>query len=210
MTLNLRRGRYNGTVKDATWSSAVSTPLSDIRLPLHLRSRVTSYVFAPNPFILLHKPVDKMTPASKVDVELVFDKDMPTCVEVMSKAFGHDAPFVDIYFPNHDTPAGQGQASKRLTTWKQGAESSTFLKAVTRAKDGGQEEIIGFAIWTLMTEAPPSELAKVENVEEVWPDKNDREFMTRLWSEYVIPRTQSIKDSDGKGIYGMWHPMVSE
>lgn len=152
--------------------------------------------------------MDKMAPGSRVDVALVSDEDMPKCVEVMSKAFGHDAPFVDIYFPNHDTPDGQAQASKRLTTWKQGSESSTFLKAVLRAEAGGQENIIGLAIWTLMKEAPPSELAKVENVEEVWPDKDDREFMTRLWREYVIPRTQSIENSDGKGIYGIWHPML--
>lgn len=151
-----------------------------------------------------------MAPASKVDVALASDEDMPACVEVMSKAFGHDAPFVDIYYPNHDTPVGQAQASKRLTTWKQSSESSTFLKAVARAEDGGQEEIIGLAIWTLMKDAPPPELAKAENVEEVWPDKDDREFMTRLWREYVIPRTQSIKDSGGKGVYGAWRPKILE
>lgn len=143
-----------------------------------------------------------MAPTSRVDVALVSDGDIPTFVEVMSKAFGHDAPFVDIYFPNHDTPAGQAQLSKRFRAWKQSSEGSTFLKAVTRTGEGHREKLIGLAIWTLMKEAPPSELAKAENVEEVWPNADDREFMTRLWKEYVIPRTQSIKSSDGKGIYG--------
>lgn len=149
-----------------------------------------------------------MAPVSKVDAVLVSDEEMPTCVEVLSKSFGHDAPFIDIYFPNHDTPSGQAQASKRLVDWKRGSESSTFLKAIARADDGSQEHIIGIAIWTFMKEAPPAELSEAENVEEVWPDEDDREFMTRLWREYVIPRTQTIKDSGGKGVYGMWKSMI--
>lgn len=149
-----------------------------------------------------------MGPVSKVDVALVSDGEMPACIEVVSKAFGHDAPFIDIYFPNHDTPSGQAQASKRLEAWRRGSESSTFLKAITRADDGSQEHIIGIAIWTFMKEAPPAELSEAENVEEVWPDEGDREFMTRLWREYVIPRTQTIKDSGGKGVYGMWKSMI--
>lgn len=141
-----------------------------------------------------------MAPVSKVDVALVSNEEIPTCVEVVSKAFGHDAPFIDIYFPNHDTPSGQAQASKRLVAWNDSG-SSTFLKAIARADDGSQEYIIGIAIWTFMKEAPPAELSEAEDVEEFWPDEDDREFMTRLWREYVIPRTQTIKDSGGKGVY---------
>lgn len=148
-----------------------------------------------------------MAPVSKVDVALVSNEEIPTCVEVVSKAFGHDAPFIDIYFPNHDTPSGQAQASKRLVAWNDSG-SSTFLKAIARADDGSQEYIIGIAIWTFMKEAPPAELSEAEDVEEFWPDEDDREFMTRLWREYVIPRTQTIKDSGGKGVYGMWKSMI--
>lgn len=146
-----------------------------------------------------------MTPAGSVDVALLSDEEIPTCFQVLSKSFGHDAPFVDVYFPVHDTLSGQEQGSKRLTVWKQTSEDSTFLKAVTRTGHGDQERIVGFAIWTYMKEAPPAELTKAENVEEVWPDGNDREFMTRLWRSYVIPRTQVIEESCGKGVYGKWH-----
>lgn len=149
-----------------------------------------------------------MGPVSKVDVALVSDAEIPACVEVISKAFGHDAPFVDIYFPNHDTPSGQAQASRRLIAWKQGSESSTFLKAIATTDGGNQENIIGLAVWTFMREAPPAELSQAENVEEVWPDADDREFMTRLWREYVIPRTETINDSGGKGVYGMRNPIT--
>lgn len=143
-----------------------------------------------------------MVSQGKIDVTLLSDEDIPTCFQVLSKSFGHNAPFVDIYFPNHDTPSGQAQGSKRLTAWKQSPDGSIFLKAAKRSGDGGQEQIVGLAIWTFMKEAPPAELEKAENVEEVWPDKDDREYMTRLWREYVIPRTQTINESDGKGVYG--------
>lgn len=139
---------------------------------------------------------------NKIDVALISDAEMPAVAEVLSKSFGHTAPFVDIYFPNHDTPSGQAQASKRLSAWNQGSEASVFLKATTQAADGGQEHIVGLAVWTFMKEAPPSELSKVENVEEVWPDKDDREFVTRMWREYVIPRSRTINDAGGKGVYG--------
>ncbi|KAI1500366.1 hypothetical protein F5X99DRAFT_386271 [Biscogniauxia marginata] len=142
-----------------------------------------------------------MTPSDKVDVALLSDEDIPACFQVLSKSFGHDAPFVDIYFPDHETSLGQAQGSKRLAVWKQSSDKSIFLKAVTRAGQGGQERIIGVAIWTYMKEAPPAEIDKVEDVEKVWPDEGDREFMARLWREYVIPRTQAINDSRGRGVY---------
>jgi len=129
------------------------------------------------------------------------DDDIPASFQVLSKSFGHDAPFVDIYFPAHDTPAGQAQGSKRLQAWKHGAPNSTFLKAVTKTGPC-QDRLIGIAIWTHMDEAPPAELEKVEDVEEVWPDEKDREFMTRLWREYVVPRSEAIEGSKGRGVYG--------
>ena len=141
-------------------------------------------------------------PTDKVRVALLADEEVPISHQVISKGFGHNAPFFDYYFPDPDTPSGQELGSKRLTAWKQTSKDSTFLKAVTEPGQGEQERIIGLGIWTYMTEPPPVELDKVENVEEVWPDKDDREFMTRLWRDYVVPRTQAINDAGGKGVYG--------
>ncbi|KAI1335304.1 hypothetical protein F5Y15DRAFT_398179 [Xylariaceae sp. FL0016] len=142
-----------------------------------------------------------MDPSSRASVALLSDDEIPASFEVLSKAFGHDAPFVDIYFPAHDTPTGQAQGAKRLVAWKQSGGASTFIKAVVGDGRGGPERIVGLAIWTHMKEPPPAELEKAENVEEVWPDKNDRGFMTRLWKEYVIPRTEAVVNSEGKGVY---------
>jgi hypothetical protein len=143
-----------------------------------------------------------MTQAGKVTVSLLDDADVPPSFEVVSKSFGHDAPFIDVYFPDHDTPSGRIKGSKRLSVWKQASKASTFLKAVTQAGEGNKDQVIGIAVWTPMKEAPSAKLEEVENVEEVWPDKEDREFASRLWREYVIPRTEAINDSQGKGVYG--------
>jgi hypothetical protein len=138
--------------------------------------------------------------ARKLSVALLSDEDIPASFQLMSKSFGHDAPFIDIYFPAHDTPAGQEKGSKRLAAWKQSSPDSTFLKAV-HPDQNDQQRIIGFAVWTYMQEPPPAELHKVEDVNEVWPDEQDREFMTRIWKAYVTPRSKAIEESRG-GVYG--------
>lgn len=144
-----------------------------------------------------------MSLTNHADVALVGTEDMATCFEVVSKSFGHDAPFMDIYFPNHDTPSGQLQGSNRLTAWRRSTENSVFLKAVTSIEGdpANKQRIMGFAIWTHMKDIPPQKLENAENVEEIWPDVNDRKFMAAMWEEYVKPRTQAVRDSHGKGVY---------
>lgn len=144
-----------------------------------------------------------MEPGNRVSISLVSDEEIPVCFEVLSKSFGHDAPFVDIYFPEHDTPLGRERGSKRLLAWKKGDEKSTFLKAtIARAGPGDDEQIVGLAVWTHMVEPPPADISEAENVDEVWPDRDDREFMSRLWRSYVTPRSRAVENSGGKGVYG--------
>jgi hypothetical protein len=150
-----------------------------------------------------------------VQVAPLDDKDIPICFQILSESFGHDAPFVDIYFPAHDTQRGQEQGSNRLTVWKHSSPASVFLKAVVSGSGGsvvGSEKIVGFAIWTLMTDIPPQTLEEAERVEVVWPDIEDRKFMSCLWSDYVKPRTQAVKSSAGKGAYGKytWFLAISD
>src|SRR5205814_1775487 len=114
------------------------------------------------PYPRLHSDLT-MSSSDNISIALLSDDDIPTCAELLSKSFGHDAPFVDIYFPDHDTPLGQASLSKRLTLWKRSSPESTFLKSVTRSSEGGDEVIAGFGIWTLMKEPPPAELEKAEN-----------------------------------------------
>ncbi|KAF2726664.1 hypothetical protein EJ04DRAFT_530078 [Polyplosphaeria fusca] len=137
-----------------------------------------------------------------ISISQLSDDEMPTAFTVVSKSFGHDAPFIDNFFPLHDTPSGQMQGTKRLASWKNSSPSSTFLKAELSAGNeaGGGGTIVGIAVWTLMDEAPPTELSQVadtETLDGVWPDGSDREFMARLWKKYVVPRTQAIAESGG-------------
>ncbi|KAI1178409.1 hypothetical protein F4777DRAFT_537602 [Nemania sp. FL0916] len=144
-----------------------------------------------------------MNANNDIYVSLIADEEIDSCFKILSKSFGHDAPFVDIYFPNHDTANGQIQGSNRLTAWKHASQDSTFLKAVTSVPGvpGDEQRIIGFAVWTHMKEIPPQKLEDAEDAEEVWPDPSDRKFMAGLWQDYVKSRTQAVTNSHGKGIY---------
>jgi hypothetical protein len=166
-------------------------------------------------------------PKPKVTINPLTSNEIPACFRLLSKSFGHDAPFVDMYFPAHDTAAGQVAGCKRLLAWERGTPESVFLKATIAASAGESEsergsgsgsgnagagagetgtvsveKIIGFAVWTLMKEPPPEVLEEVENVMEVWPDEEGRAFMAQLWRSYVQLRSKAIRDSSGKGVYG--------
>lgn len=154
-----------------------------------------------------------MATQPNLEIALCSDADIPTCFQVLSRGFGHDAPFLDAHFPNHDTEFGQAQGIKRLLAWKKASEgSSFFLKAV--ARDSVQQErdrgtISGFAIWTHMKTPPSPNIEDIENVAEVWPNAHDAEFMRRMWREYVVPRSEAVMESNGAGIYGKFSNVLA-
>lgn len=137
-----------------------------------------------------------------VSIGLCSDEDLPACFSAMAKGFDHDAPFFDIYYPGHDTPVGQSRGSERLLAWKKAAPESTFLKAILRSAPEDPDKVIGFAVWTLMKEPPSPDLDELEDINNVWPDASDAEYMRRLWRKYVIPRSNVVASSKGAGIYG--------
>ena len=162
-------------------------------------------------------PPEKKTSPTVHVAHLADDEDVAASFAVLSASFGHDAPFVDAYYPLHDTAAGRAQGAARLAAWRlASAAKSAFLKAVlvpggggADGNDGGggegerREKIVGFAIWTLMREPPSPDLRDAEpHPEAVWPDPSDREFVRRLWREYVVPRSRAVEAAGGKGVYG--------
>lgn len=120
----------------------------------------------------------------------------------MAKGFDHDSPFFDIYYPGHDTEIGQLAGSRRLLAWKKAASESSFLKATLNSTPESPNKIIGFAVWTLMEEVPSANIDELDDVNDVWPDAGDAEYIRRLWRKYVIPRSDVVASSDGAGIYG--------
>lgn len=137
------------------------------------------------------------TTKTPISIHPAGDADIPALFSVMSRSFGPDAPFVNIYFPRHDS-TGADQGTARLRKWKTSSPESHFLKAVHEG------EAVGLAVWTLMREVPPSEIADVEDVAGVWPDEGDAEFMARLWRAYVGPRSGAVRAAErrGEGVWG--------
>ena len=135
---------------------------------------------------------------------------------VIDAAFGNRAPFVNIFFPNHDTPAGHEQGTRRLTAWQKSDGNAHFLRAVATPDYPGtppNEGVLAHAIWTFTDEPPPSDLGKVEDVEKVWGAlgqgderraEEEMQFMRQIWSQYVVPRSEAVQDGNGKGCWGMF------
>ena len=127
--------------------------------------------------------------------------DLDSCFAIISAAFQHRAPFVDVLFPNHDTPQGAEQGVIRLKSWQDSDPNAHFIRAASSNGD-----TVGFAVWTFMHEPPPADLAKVEDMEAVWgklPNgEAEKEFARQLWRWYVIPRSDAVKASGEKGVYG--------
>lgn len=160
------------------------------RQDFDLQPSLLKYVFTPL------RRNEQMATTPHIKIAKCTDDDIPECFAVMSHGFGHDAPFLDAYFPDHDTPEGSKTGTARLLAWKQGEPESTFLKATLGDK------IIGIAVWSYIKEAPSADLTQYENVQAVWPNEDDLEHMMQMWSSYVISRANAIKEGGSSGIYG--------
>ena len=134
--------------------------------------------------------------ASKVDPNINIaacnEADIPQCMEVISAAFAHDAPFVDIFFPNHDT-TGRQQATERLREWFTSDPHARFIKA---EKNG---RILGLAIWTHMLSSKnptPEDVKEFEDVDAIWgaigEGDAEKRFVEQTWYSFVQPRRKAL------------------
>ncbi|KAI1325620.1 hypothetical protein F5Y16DRAFT_422699 [Xylariaceae sp. FL0255] len=69
---------------------------------------------------------------------------------------------------------------------------------VVSTDDDGEKSI---AVRTLMNDIFSAALEAAEDVEEFWPDKSDRELMTRLWRDYEKSTMKAVVDSRGSDVY---------
>ncbi|KAF2239993.1 acyl-CoA N-acyltransferase [Viridothelium virens] len=137
-----------------------------------------------------------------INIAACTEVDIPQCMEIISAAFQHNAPFVDIYFPNHDT-TGRAQALERLHNWFTSDPDAQFLKA---EKNG---RVLGFAVWThtLSSKNPsPNDLKDAEDVDAVWgrlgeDGEKEKRFVEQVWYSYVQPRRAAVFAApEGKGV----------
>ena len=142
-------------------------------------------------------------PASTTTIHNCSPDDLPSCFSLISTTFGHWAPFIDVFFPEHDTPAGAAQGTARLQTWQASDPNAHFIRA---SRPGGPNGgVVGFAIWTFMSEEPPAELEQTEDVTAVWEQRGGEaevRFAKEIWRSYVRPRSEAVREAGGKGVFG--------
>lgn len=144
-----------------------------------------------------------MASLNDIHLRLGTTGDVPNITKVMSRAFGHDAPFVDVFFPDHDTPAGQAAAIQNFKAyWQTYTSGSDLVAAVIKHQDGS-EEIVGFALWTFMSPSmnlspPELESAAFAKSEE------DALFAKQLWRSYVVPRRSAVLAAESLKDGGVW------
>ncbi|KAF2163009.1 hypothetical protein M409DRAFT_57692 [Zasmidium cellare ATCC 36951] len=135
-----------------------------------------------------------MATSNKIHLRLATNEDVDSIVHVMSRSFQHNAAFVDIFYPDHDTPSGHAQAIQTFQSYWQNYKShADLVVATTTTKDS--EEIIGFALWTYMSSSinlsPPtlafSPFAKTED---------DAEFAKQVWKSFVVPRRSAVLEAE--------------
>ena len=169
--------------------SLLSNPLSYRSIKIsHLRSKSQTAT-------TMAKPSQAFTITSCTHTDLA------SCFGIISAAFQHRAPIVDVLFPNHDTLQGTEHGITRLKSWQDSDPNAHFIRVTS-----SNGNTVGFAVWTFMSEPPPADLAKVEDMDAIWgklPNgETEKEFAKQLWKWYVIPRSDAVKASEGKGVYG--------
>lgn len=135
----------------------------------------------------------------------MLDEDVPVVFDLISKSFGHDSAFLDLWYPQHDTPAGAKAGSKRFLAWKQKATATgktVFLKAVRSDGDRSEEQIAGMAVWTHAKEVPSLNIDDLEDVKAVWPDEEDAELMRRMWPALIAARVDAMRKMGDTGVHG--------
>ncbi|KUJ14247.1 uncharacterized protein LY89DRAFT_708670 [Mollisia scopiformis] len=123
-------------------------------------------------------------------LEVCGDADMTRTFAIMSEAFGHEHPYIDAAFPEHDTPAGRASGGNRMLAIKHADPNTTFLK-VTDIDTG---LMIAQAKWNIYKNTIPPEL---DLDGDFWENDEEKEYAQLLCREYLIPRRRAIKASGG-------------
>ena len=118
------------------------------------------------------------------------DADMDRAFAIISSAFGHEHPYIDACFPDHDEEVGRKRGGERMLAAKKSDPNTTFIK-VTDAETG---TMIAVAKWNVYDRTVPEE---VELEGDFWRGEEDKEYAQYLFREFLIPRRKAIKDSGG-------------
>lgn len=128
-------------------------------------------------------------------IEECTDADMPRAFELLSLAFGNEHPYIEAVFPAHQSSEGRRIGGERLLGFRQADPFATNMKAV----DPKTDKMIGHARWIICDGAlaPEFELSG-----DYWETEDEKEFAAWMYSQYLVPRRETIKKSGGH-IVGM-------
>ena len=122
-------------------------------------------------------------------LERCTDDDMDRVFAIISAAFGHEHPYIDACFPDHDQENGRKVGGERMLAMKQSDPNTTFIKVVDT-----QGKIIAIAKWNVYDGTVPEE-SELEG--DYWQGQDDKEYAQHLFREYLVPRRRAIRESGG-------------
>jgi hypothetical protein len=125
-----------------------------------------------------------------VIIEECTDADMTRAFELLSVAFGHEHPYIESVFPAHETADGRRIGGERLLEFRKADPFATNIKAL----DPETGKMIGHARWIVCDGAlaPEFELSG-----DYWDSQEQKEFASWMYSQYLVPRREAIKNSGG-------------
>lgn len=145
-----------------------------------------------------------MVSYSSFDTRPATSEDIPGITKAMSCAFKHHAPFVDVFYPDHDTPEGQAAAARNVSAYWQSYRSHADLIVAASGRPSGSDEIVGFALWTYMSSSMSLSPAELESTSFA-KSEDDALFARQLWRSYVVPRRTAVLEAgkirNGDGIW---------
>ena len=118
------------------------------------------------------------------------DRDMVDAFTVISTAFGHEHPYIDSLYPDHDQPFGRQRGGERLLNIKHADPNTTFLKVV----DLDLNEIVGVAKWNVYNGVLPQESVPDGPF---WASQDEKELAQHMFQGYNVPRMKAITGSRG-------------
>ena len=124
-------------------------------------------------------------------LDVCADADMNDAFAIISAAFGHDHPFIDALYPDHEQPFGRKRGGERLLAIKQSDPNTTFVKVVDRDTN----RMIAVAKWNIYDGVVPEESVPDGHF---WSSLEDKEYAQHLFHAFNVPRRKAIRESGGQ------------
>ena len=118
------------------------------------------------------------------------DEDMNRAFAIISDSFGHEHPYFDYVFPDHDTPEGRKIGAERSLATKNGDPNTTYVK-VTDIKTN---IMIAVAKWNIYDGVIPEE---VPLSGDYWRSEEEERLAQEIFAGFLKPRRKAIQEAGG-------------